>query len=101
MSDERILPSVDPSMMELVADHWLTTVHQHAQNYKMARNVYNKIKDVSSQSPELPKLGPADLQVNTAILGAAQRGQQNKQLLWVWSFGISDKKDATWIDECT
>jgi hypothetical protein len=23
MSDEIILPSVDPSMMELVADHWL------------------------------------------------------------------------------
>ena len=46
----------------------------------MARNVYDKIKDISPQSPELPKLVPADLQVNTTIIGAAQRGQQNKQL---------------------
>jgi hypothetical protein len=77
-----------------------TTIHQHARNYGMARDAYEKIKDISLKAPELPKLIPADLQVNTAILGAAQRGQRNKQLSWIWSFGISDKKDGTWMDEC-
>jgi hypothetical protein len=78
-----------------------TTVHQHAQNYGMARDAYEKIKDISRTSLELPALAPADLQVNTAILGAEQRGQRNKQLSWIWSFGISGKKDGTWMDECT
>ncbi|KAF8263349.1 hypothetical protein EI94DRAFT_1807364 [Lactarius quietus] len=45
------------------------------QNYGMARDAYEKIKDPSQTSPELPPLTPADLQVNTAILGAAQKGQ--------------------------
>ena len=60
-----------------------TTLHQHAWNYRMARDAYEKIKDISLTSPELPKLVPADLQVNTVILGAAQKGQQNKQLSWI------------------
>ena len=67
----------------------------------MARDAYGKIKDISSKYLKLPKLVPADLQINTAILGAAQKGQQNKQLSWIWSFGISDRSDATWTDECT
>ncbi|KAF8259192.1 hypothetical protein EI94DRAFT_1707314 [Lactarius quietus] len=65
----------------------------------MARDTYEKIKDLSQTSPELLPLAPADLQVNTAILGAAQKGQQNKQLSWIWSFGISGKKNGTWMDE--
>jgi hypothetical protein len=67
----------------------------------MARDAYEKIKDISITSPELPALIPADLHVKTAILGATQKGQWNKQLSWIWSFGISGKKDGTWIDECT
>ncbi|KAF8271907.1 hypothetical protein EI94DRAFT_1697902 [Lactarius quietus] len=78
-----------------------TTVHQHAQNYRMVRDAYENIKNLSQTSPELTALAPTDLQVNTAILGAAQKGQQNKQLSWIWSFGISGKKDGTWMDECT
>ncbi|KAF8258051.1 hypothetical protein EI94DRAFT_1708367 [Lactarius quietus] len=76
-----------------------TTVHQHARNYGMARDAYEKIKDMSQTSLELPALAPANLQVNTTILGAEQRGQRNKQLSWIWSFGISSKKDETWMDE--
>jgi hypothetical protein len=52
-----------------------TTVHQHAQNYSMAREAYLKVQDVSGDSPELPLLNPTDLRVNTAILGASQVGQ--------------------------
>ncbi|KAF8262715.1 hypothetical protein EI94DRAFT_1704552 [Lactarius quietus] len=69
-----------------------TTVHQHAQNYRMVRDAYENIKNLSQTSPELTALAPTNLQVNTAILGAAQKGQQNKQLSWIWSFGISGKK---------
>ena len=58
-------------------------MHQHAQNYRMARDAYEKIKDITLTSLELPKLVSSDLQVNTAILGAAQKGQWNKQLLWI------------------
>jgi hypothetical protein len=77
-----------------------TTVHHHAQNYSMARDAYLKLQDTSGHSLELPPLLTTDLWVNTAILGAAQVGQRNTQLLWIWSFVISDKADGTWMDEC-
>lgn len=77
-----------------------TSVHQHARHYSMARDAYLKIQDVSGDLPELPPLRLADLRVHTAILGAAQVGQRNKQLPWIWSFGTSVKQGGTWIDEC-
>jgi hypothetical protein len=77
-----------------------TTVHEHARNYSMARDAYLKVQDASGDLPELPLLRPTDLRTNTAILGAAQVGQRNKQLPWIWSFGISNKQGGTWTDEC-
>jgi hypothetical protein len=77
-----------------------TSVHEHARNYGMARDAYLKVQDPSGRSLELPPLLPTDLRVNTAILGAAQVGQRNKQLPWIWSFGTSVKQDGTWMDEC-
>ena len=77
-----------------------STVHQHARNYSMARDAYYSIHDTSGTPLELPPLLATDLRVNTAILGAAQVGQRNKQLSWIWSFGISNKQDGTWMDEC-
>jgi hypothetical protein len=77
-----------------------TSVHQHARNYSMARDAYLKVQDTAGDSPELPLLRPADLRVNTAVLGAAQVGQRNKQLPWIWSFGTLVKQDGTWMDEC-
>ena len=76
------------------------TVHQHARHYSMARDAYYNIQDPSGTPPKLPPLLTTDLRVNTAILGAAQVGQRNKQLSWIWSFGISNKQDGTWMDEC-
>jgi hypothetical protein len=66
----------------------------------MARDAYLKVKDASGDSLELPPLCLADLRVNTAVLGAAQVGQRNKQLPWIWSFGTPVKQDGTWLDEC-
>lgn len=77
-----------------------TTVHEHARNYSMARDAYLKLQDPTGRSPELPPLLLTDLRVNTAILGAAQVGQRNKQLPWIWSFGTSVIQDGTWMDEC-
>ena len=77
-----------------------TTVHQHARNYCMARDAYLKVIDVSGESPGLPALKRADLRINTAVLGAAEVGQRNKQLPWIWSFGISETNDESWMDEC-
>ncbi|KAN0132278.1 hypothetical protein V8E53_009908 [Lactarius tabidus] len=75
------------------------TVHQHAQNYSMARDAYLNLQDTSGPFPELPQLLATDLHVNTAVLGAAETGQQNTQLSWLWGFGISDKDNGTWMDE--
>jgi hypothetical protein len=77
-----------------------TTVHEHARNYSMARDAYLKVQNPSRDSSELPRLQLTDLRVNTAILGASQTGQWNTQLPWIWSFGISDKHDGSWMDEC-
>ncbi len=77
-----------------------TTVHQHARNYCMARDAYLKIKHAYEDGPELPQLRSEDLHVNTAILGAAQVGQRNSQLTWIWSFGTNADEDGTWMDEC-
>jgi hypothetical protein len=77
-----------------------TTVHEHARNYSMARDAYLKVQDASGDSLELPPLQQADLRVHTAILGAAQVGQRNTQLPWIWSFGTSAQEDGTWMDEC-
>jgi hypothetical protein len=77
-----------------------TTVHQHARNYSTAWDAYAKVRDIAGNLPELPKLCAADLRVSTAILGAAQVGQRNKQLLWIWSFGTAVKQDGAWMDDC-
>ena len=77
-----------------------TTVHQHARNYCMARDAYLKIKHAYKDGLELPQLCLEDLHVNTAILGAAQVGQRNSQLTWIWSFGTNADEDGTWMDEC-
>ena len=77
-----------------------TTVHEHARNYCMARDAYRKVQDPLGVSQDLPPLLPTDLRVNTTILGAAQVGQRNKQLPWIWSFWTSEKNNAAWMDEC-
>jgi hypothetical protein len=77
-----------------------TTVHQHAQNYSMARDTYMKIQPSYEDGPEFPQLCSEDLHVSTAILGAAQVGQRNAQLPWIWSFGSTVDQDGTWMDEC-
>jgi len=76
------------------------TVHQHARNYSMAREAYLQIQQAYSVGPELPQLCLADLRVGTAILGAAEVGQRNTQLPWIWSFGTTVDKDGTSMDEC-
>lgn len=76
------------------------SVHEHSRNYSMARDAYLKILDLSRESSELPLLQLADLRVNTTILGAAEVGQRNQRLLWIWSFGTSTKQDETWMDDC-
>jgi hypothetical protein len=78
-----------------------TTVHQHARNYSIARDAYLKIRHAYEGGPEMPQLRSEDLRVSTAILGAAQVGQRNKQLPWIWNFGSTDDQDGTWMDECT
>ncbi|KAH8999650.1 hypothetical protein EDB86DRAFT_3075718 [Lactarius hatsudake] len=76
-----------------------STVHEHARNYSVARDAYLKVQEASGSFPELPPLRLTDLRVSTAILGAAQVGQRNKQLPWIWSFGTSERQDGTWMDE--
>ncbi|KAI9434832.1 hypothetical protein H4582DRAFT_2080497 [Lactarius indigo] len=76
-----------------------STVHEHARNYGMARDAYLKVQEGSGMFPELPPLRLTDLRVSTAILGAAQVRQCNKQLPWIWSFGTSERQDGTWMDE--
>ena len=75
-------------------------VHDHARNYSMARDAYAKVQDPSSRSQELPALQLTDLRVHTLILGAGKHGQHNEQLPWIWSFGTSNRKDETWMDDC-
>ncbi|KAI9443808.1 hypothetical protein H4582DRAFT_1807499 [Lactarius indigo] len=77
-----------------------STVHEHARNYCMARDAYLRVQEESGDFPELPPLHPTDLCISTTILGAAQVGQCNKQLPWIWSFGVSERHDGTWMDEC-
>ncbi|KAH9016367.1 hypothetical protein EDB84DRAFT_1276902 [Lactarius hengduanensis] len=81
-------------------DNVETTVHQHARNYGMARDAYIKVQQVSDGSLELPQLHATDLRVKTAILGAAEVGQRNTQLPWIWSFGFSNLEGDGWFDEC-
>ncbi|KAH9007644.1 hypothetical protein EDB84DRAFT_1447389, partial [Lactarius hengduanensis] len=76
-----------------------TTVHQHARNYGMARDAYIKVQQVSNGSLELPPLHATDLRVKTAIFGAAEVGQRNTQLPWIWSFGTSNMEGEGWFDE--
>ncbi|KAH9015408.1 hypothetical protein EDB85DRAFT_1875870 [Lactarius pseudohatsudake] len=77
-----------------------TTVHQHARNYGMARDAYIKVQQVSDGPLELPPLHATDLRVKTAILGAAEVGQRNTQLPWIWSFGTSNVEGEGWFDKC-
>jgi hypothetical protein len=76
------------------------TAHQHARNYSMAQEAYLQIQQAYSTRPELPQLCLADLCISTAILDAAEVGQRNTQLPWIWSFGTTVDKDGTWMDEC-
>jgi hypothetical protein len=76
------------------------TVHDHARNYSMARDAYAKVQDPSSRSQELPALQLTDLHVHMLVLGSRQCGQCNEQLPWIWSFGTSNRKDETWMDDC-
>jgi hypothetical protein len=77
-----------------------TTAHQHARNYSMARDAYLRIQHAYEYGPTLPQLHSEDLRISTAILGAAQVGQRNTQLPWIWSFGTTVDEDGTWMDEC-
>jgi hypothetical protein len=78
-----------------------TTAHQHARNYSMARDAYIKIQHAYEDGPDLPQLRSEDLRINTAILGAAQVGQRNTQLPWIWGFGITvGNNRRTWMEEC-
>ena len=76
------------------------TVQEHARNYSMSRDAYLKVRGPSKEFLELPRLQLTDLRINTAILGAAQVGQRNKQLPWIWGFGSSESQVGTWMDEC-
>lgn len=76
------------------------TVHHHARNYSMAREAYLKIQQAYHIGPDLPQLHLSDLRVGTAILDAAEVGQRNTQLPWIWSFGTTVDSDGTWMDEC-
>jgi hypothetical protein len=76
------------------------TVHKHARNYSMARDAYSRLKLALPGGDELPELQLADLRINTAILGAAEVGQRNTQLPWIWSFGTAVEQDGTSMDEC-
>ena len=75
-------------------------VHDHAQTYSMARDAYNTILDPLGESLALPLLQVTDLQVNTSIINAAEVGQWNQQLPWIWSFRTSTNWDGTWLDDC-
>jgi hypothetical protein len=66
----------------------------------MARDTYIKIQNTYEDELELPQLCSEDLCISTAILGAAQVGQRNAQLPWIWSFGVTVEEDGTWMDEC-
>ena len=77
-----------------------TTVHQHARNYSMAHAAYIKVQQAYLDRPELLELHLADLHISTAILGAAEVGQRNTQLPWIWSFRATVNKDGTWMGEC-
>ena len=75
-------------------------VHDHSQIYSMARDAYNKASDPSGDSSALPLLQVTDLRVDTSILGAAEVGQRNRQLPWIWSFGMSTSLNGTWMGDC-
>ena len=66
----------------------------------MAKDAYNEVLDPSGELQALPPLQASDLRVNTSILGAAEVGQQNQQLSWIWSFGTSTNQDGTWLNDC-
>ena len=76
------------------------TVHQHAQTYSMAREAYLQIQEAYPVGPDLPQLHVADLRVGTAIIDAAEVGQRNHQLPWIWSFGTTVDEHGTWMNEC-
>ncbi|KAH8994300.1 hypothetical protein EDB86DRAFT_2829803 [Lactarius hatsudake] len=76
-----------------------TTVHEHARNYGMARDAYIKVQQASDGSLELPPLHATDLCVKTTILGAAEVGQWNTQLPWIWSFGTSNVEGGARFEE--
>jgi hypothetical protein len=76
------------------------TAHQHARNYSMAREAYLQIQEAYPVGPELPQLQVADLRVGTTIINAAEVGQRNCQLPWIWSFRSTVDEHGTWMHEC-
>ena len=76
------------------------TAHQHARNYSMAREAYLQIREAYPVGPDLPQLHVSDLHVGTAIINAAEVGQRNCQLPWIWSFGRTGDEHGTWMHEC-
>ena len=77
-----------------------STVHQHARNYSMACEAYLWIHQAYSILEKLPRLHVSDLHVGTAIINAAEVGQRNRQLPWIWSFGNTVNEHGTWMHEC-
>ena len=66
----------------------------------MAREAYLQIQEAYPVGPELPQLQVADLRVGTTIINAAEVGQRNRQLPWIWSFGSTVDEHSTWMHEC-
>ena len=66
----------------------------------MAREAYLRIQQAYSILPKLPQLHVADLRVGTTIINAAEVGQCNRQLPWIWTFGNSVHEHGTWMHEC-
>ena len=77
-----------------------STIHQHARNYSMARDAYLQIREAYPVTQKFPQLHVADLRIGTAIINAAEVGQRNRQLPWIWSFGNTVDEHGTWMHEC-
>ena len=66
----------------------------------MAREAYLQIQESYPVGPDLPQLHVSDLCVGTAIINAAEVGQHNHQLPWIWSFRRTGDEHGTWMHEC-
>ena len=66
----------------------------------MAREAYLQIWEAYPVGSDLPQLHVSDLRVRTAIINAAEVGQCNRQLPWIWSFGRTGDEHGTRMHEC-